>query len=412
MSKAGAAYFLKVSGVGKTTHRKGTAAAHYRYVARTSAIGDCGGFLFPEDWLEAQLYLHRREKEIRTNGKVCDKIIVNLPYSLASDQRTELVKDFCEEISGGRAPYVWFVHTDTDAPHAHIIYVDADYETDKRVFKMSDSGALFRLRKVWESTLNKHLIAAGVEHRVSRWGKRSHHFRELNQMAAPAPANENSMANNIESNVVPFPPIKELEPQDIDYFDAAVHAAEELDNLERAQDRVAELTGQQNAFKLEITRNREAQKIIVDDINAASASLNLAMSRLDKMKGWKHAVQRWFSAAKRADYRGALEVKKSATTTLSTSTDRLVRLRQEADRLRVEEARLEGDFKRSARLVAAYGTQEEMKTHQLELEQALKEAVARLQYDEVRNAHQRGIIQPQQYARIVKSMGITSGYGY
>lgn len=400
MNKSGAAYFLKLSGVGKTTHTKGTAAAHYRYVSRLSAIGSCGGYLVPEDWVDAQVFLHRREKTIRANGKVFDKIIVNLPYSLTTDQHADLVRDFCDEISGGRAPYVWFTHVDTDAPHAHIIYVDADYETGKRVFKLSDSGALFRLRKVWESTLNKHLTIADLPLRVSRWGKHSQHFRELNQMTAET-------AND---NVIQFEPPPP--PPQLDGFDIAVAADEELSVLEAAQDRIVTLQRQEAGHRKDLEENRKKQQLAQKLINMALEEHENARGHLASMKGWKPAVVRWFSSAARARYQAAKVVEMTTRQNLVRDTDQLAQLHAEANRLRLQEASIEGAAREARNLIKVYGTPEQISTHKELLITSRARALVQVGIEELRSAHHYGDLSAEQYARLVKAKAHGQGVSY
>lgn len=400
MNKSGAAYFLKLSGVGKTTHTKGTAAAHYRYVSRLSAIGDCGGYLVPEDWVDAQVFFHRREKNIRANGKVFDKIIVNLPYSLTADQHADLVRDFCDEISGGRAPYVWFTHVDTDAPHAHIIYVDADYETGKRVFKMSDSGALFRLRKIWESTLNKHLTIADLPLRVSRWGKHSQHFRELNQMTAES-------AND---NIVPFETLPP--PRVIDSFDTAITADEELSILEAAHDRIQTLKRQEAHHQTSLAENRKKQQLAQKLINVALDEHENAKGHLASMKGWKPTVTRWFSSAARARYQAAKIVELTTRQNLVRDTDQLAHLSAEATKLRLQEASIEAASKETRSLIKVYGTPEQINAHKELLKTSRDRALAQVTIEELRSAHHYGDLSAEQYARLIRAKSLGQGIGY
>lgn len=179
----GAAFYTNVSQVGKSTHAKGTAAAHLRYVRRKAAVSWELSENFPEDYVEQIKFIHRRERDIRKNGQVFTKVIVNLPYALNDEQRKGLVHDVCQKVGLGRIPYLAVCHSDTKAPHAHIIFVDADIDTGKRVFGFSKSGALFRWRGLWEDATNQHLAAAGSTYRISRWGKDSQHHKQLNDQA-------------------------------------------------------------------------------------------------------------------------------------------------------------------------------------------------------------------------------------
>lgn len=135
---------------------------------------------FPAVWKEAIIFLNRREKTIRANGRVLDKVVLNLPYSLTDSQRFAAVRDFTQAVGHSRIPSYFVIHGDTQAPHAHIIFIDADLETGQRVFKFSDAGSSYRLRKLWEDVLNRHLELARTGLQVSRWGKRAKEMHVAN----------------------------------------------------------------------------------------------------------------------------------------------------------------------------------------------------------------------------------------
>lgn len=169
--KTGAAFFLKHSTVGKSTHAPGTAVARFRYVARSTAVLLSFKQHWPDTYKETCKWLYRRERDIRANGQVLASEIINLPYSLSWTERQAMLEDFCQAVGSARIPFFCALHNDTDAPHAHILFVDADYETGKRVFRFSDSGALWRLRKILEDVENRHLAKANTGLQVSRWGR-------------------------------------------------------------------------------------------------------------------------------------------------------------------------------------------------------------------------------------------------
>jgi hypothetical protein len=86
-------------------------------------------------------------------------------------QRTELVRDYVQSITGGRAAWVAGVHDkgkDTDNPHAHIVIRDRDIETGKKVAELSSKGSTEKLRELWEQKANEHLERAGCSERIDR----------------------------------------------------------------------------------------------------------------------------------------------------------------------------------------------------------------------------------------------------
>ena len=105
-----AIFSLNHSAIGKTTHASGTAAAHVRYVTRRQAQPEIVARLIPEDRNAARAWMERHEQTSRKNARVCDKLIVALPVELTPSQRLALVRDFADQISEGRVPYLSLIH--------------------------------------------------------------------------------------------------------------------------------------------------------------------------------------------------------------------------------------------------------------------------------------------------------------
>ena len=140
-----AIYSLNHSAIGKTTHASGTAAAHVRYITRIQAKPDIVANLVPENRNQAQAWMNAQEASGRKNARVCDKIILALPLELTPPQRIALLRDFADQITEGRAPYFAAIHAagkDARNPHAHLILVDRDKDTGKRVMLTTDEGVV------------------------------------------------------------------------------------------------------------------------------------------------------------------------------------------------------------------------------------------------------------------------------
>ena len=176
-----AIYSLHVGRVGKTTHRPGTAAAHARYILRRNAAGAVLSAHMPEGYRAVQGWLIEQEESDRSNARVIEKIMVALPRELHPLQRQKLIREYCERITQGRAPWLAAIHDkgkDADNPHAHIIIRDRDIKTGRRVAKLSEKGSCQRLRKLWAETANEALERAGqaarIDHRSLRDQKADH----------------------------------------------------------------------------------------------------------------------------------------------------------------------------------------------------------------------------------------------
>ncbi|MBR2118591.1 MAG: MobA/MobL family protein [Afipia sp.] len=166
-----AIFSLNHSTVGRTTHAPRTASANARYITREEACTQVLGSRMPTERDELYAWLVGQEDKDRKNARVIDKVMVALPRELTHAQNAELVTEFAEGLTKGRASWVAGIHDgigDADNPHAHIILRDRDFETGKRVMELSEKGSTERIRIAWEERVNTALVRAGFEVRVDR----------------------------------------------------------------------------------------------------------------------------------------------------------------------------------------------------------------------------------------------------
>lgn len=179
-----AIYSLNMRSIGRTTHAAGTAGAHLRYISRERAEAEILASHMPGSPADARTWMDGHERGARKNARLCDKIRIALPRELDEQQRAQLVRDFMAGLSrDGRVPWFAAIHqTGKDAhnPHAHIVVVDRDIETSKRVLCLSDStrdrqkkglpgpSAVEWVRQSWEHHANRALERAGHPERIDR----------------------------------------------------------------------------------------------------------------------------------------------------------------------------------------------------------------------------------------------------
>lgn len=165
-----ALYSLHHSAIGRTTHKAGTAGAHIGYIFRPGAQADPVVNRMPEDPRQVRQWIDRRERVLRKNARVIDKIMVALPRELHPLQRRKLVRAFCESITKNRAPYCAAIHqvsgNDRSNPHAHIVIHDRDPSTGKTVAQLSSKHSTEYLRKLWAELSNSALESAGQQVRI------------------------------------------------------------------------------------------------------------------------------------------------------------------------------------------------------------------------------------------------------
>ncbi len=167
-----AIYSLHHGHVGKATQKQpGTAGAHVHYITRDGAARLVMGEHIPTDRHQARTWMDEREAADRKNGRVIDKLMVALPLEMDGQQRADLVREFVQEIGGGRVSWMADVHDrgeDARNPHAHIILRDKDHDTGHRVFGTSEKGSTDRLREIWETVANRAMEREGIDARIDR----------------------------------------------------------------------------------------------------------------------------------------------------------------------------------------------------------------------------------------------------
>jgi hypothetical protein len=154
-------YSLNHRPIGKTTHPKGAAADHVRYVTREDAVSEVLGTMQDEkpSWWASY------EDTLRANGRVADRFIIAIPKEVPKAERAALVRDFVSELVGKQnindLPWVAGIHdlkgNDVENPHVHIVIGDKSFTTKKRVWLSTESGSTERAREVWEKVANRAL---------------------------------------------------------------------------------------------------------------------------------------------------------------------------------------------------------------------------------------------------------------
>ena len=178
-----AIYSCNLKSIGRTTHEAGTAGAHIRYISRPDAEPVILSEHMPFDPVQARTWIDNRERGLRKNGRVIDKVRLALPRELSKDQRRDLVRTYMKDLTGGNIPWYAAIHQsgkDAHNPHVHIAVHDRDIHSQKRLLRLSDSTrdrrkaglpgpkAVNWIRERWEVICNEALEKAGHEVRIDR----------------------------------------------------------------------------------------------------------------------------------------------------------------------------------------------------------------------------------------------------
>ena len=180
-----AIYSLRLLPVSKTTQRQPyTAAAHIRYIMRRGAVTHHTAARMPGTAREAIRWLRGEERADRKNARVADKLVLALPIELTPQQHSDLVRNFAEALTQGRASWFAAIHAngkDRRNPHCHLLVRDRDVSTGERVVMFSAGTKEIKLRthrgqsrpttlkmirELWAVHANKALADAGRSERI------------------------------------------------------------------------------------------------------------------------------------------------------------------------------------------------------------------------------------------------------
>lgn len=383
--------YLNHTPIGKATQAQPyTAAAHMRYITRRSATNYIYSERMPVQYHAAQRFLSEREDTIRKNGRVCDKFIIALPREMTMEQGIDTLRDFGYRLSDGRAPFLFSIQDfNSDNPHAHFVYVDADVTDGKRVFKTTDRDSTDRIKKIWSETCNEHLLELGRTEQIAFGTANDDNAVELigevvqiseplevtKSVEQPAPENTLLQTDAKQTGDLPLP--EEEEELDVSepYVDfgakerherikAAVAARRDRDFLKNERDKLARLGEAVTAAERAALDRHTDFNIASMDASLASLTAKVAQENVEysprglhiKLPSfsfglfstpevdWKSPARKEFTAAQAikqaADYRASLAYAKAvdANTAAAVAAREAIDLEQKrqalADHLR------------------------------------------------------------------------------
>lgn len=173
----------------------GKAAARVRYVMRAgaaTAVVEARTGLRSMKPSTIAAFCAERECQAGRNGRVAETIMVALPREADHDQRVELLRALAEHVAKGEAPYIAAIHDagkDAANPHAHLVVFEqlkarqpGQRGRTGKVIRLSEDGALERLRADWAEIHNRMMAAWGIA--ALAIDHRSHAARGVDRLPA------------------------------------------------------------------------------------------------------------------------------------------------------------------------------------------------------------------------------------
>lgn len=210
----------------------GKAAGRVRYVIRAgaaTAVVEARTGLSSMKPAAISAFCAERERQAGRNGRVVETIMVALPREADHDQRVELLRALAEHVTKGEAPYIGAIHDagkDAANPHAHLVAFEqlkarrpGQRGRTGKVIRLSEDGALERLRADWAAIHNRLMaawgsVASAIDHRSNAARgipnlPMLHEGPAVRAMAAKGSAPTSTAKQDWRGRVIPWPEIDE-----------------------------------------------------------------------------------------------------------------------------------------------------------------------------------------------------------
>lgn len=166
----------------------------------------------------------------RKDGRVLDRINIAMPRDMSRDEMYETGKSMLYKLTQGKAvAFGMFHELDTHNPHLHVVLIDQDVETKKRVYGVTKLNSTNRMRKDWQEVCNDKLEQFGydirIDHRSNKDISRELEEKELANDNRP----DGYSIEDVEEFDLGEPP--RAEPSDIH----TASVSEQVENLRHAQ---------------------------------------------------------------------------------------------------------------------------------------------------------------------------------
>lgn len=426
----GASFFVNMVSFNKQAVTPDFPARHIAYILNRNKVREAGSQHAPRDFHRAQDWLSAHYSAGRKNARVWTRFIVNMPHDLSHGQRVTLLRDYLAAMSQGRAQFVWAIHDDTASPHAHVVFVDKDIDTGRRVAQLSEASSAARWRKVWEDCCNRALAMAGSLARVSRRGKRSLHHARLNaearleyertQQAAsdcpqmpPPPSRPNGLERSIherspqrEWDTVMDAVIKqEAKTPSISAVVAFVASQVlELERLRAAKQTIADYRATYAQVTANLIRTQSRMEAIDPELQRAGARVIKSEQEESRHKGLMQRLWQLVSPAARSRAKAAKTAAQMAVYTLTTTRIKANTLLREAQSLQAEQKALHEKANALKSSLAIYGTDEDVEMAEKSLMRTIAVNTSELTAVELSQALLAGDITPDEHRHLLRAI--------
>ncbi|MGG7581689.1 hypothetical protein [Rhizobium sp. Nf11,1] len=409
-----------------------TARAHSRYVQRESAAQYVYWEHMPDQYNERQRWFYDYENGVRKNGRVIDKFVILVPHGIPQEHAISVITAFGRHLGQNSCPFLFSLHGfDSDNHHAHMIFIDRDVETGKRVFGTTQRNATRQIKLEWERVANHMFEQLGYDVRIKVHDGLSieadndnvqepaqepldegHDVDDLPDMPEPPPAPEDAGDGEddvpyVTSDLVGVDPVETIK------FIHDVKA--DLEFLRRSQAKLQEAT-ERHAWLLEQKERLTAeageyyQQSLPKLMNAQNAQEHFANHQREdgSLKGRSFSVFGYtlFKTSARKEAEQAqitahnLKLEADQVEHTRRSYDRKIeQLAQQA--IKAEEAA----YAHKAELLRIYGTEEDIELAEGTMRNGIELAASDVTLEQAVEAYEKGAITADEYRTFLLEAG-------
>lgn len=272
--------------VGKSTQPKPyRAVEHARYIMRRSAMHSVFSEGMPRQYHAVQRFLEQHEDGLRKNGRVCDKFIIAIPREFTPEAAEAVLRSYGRRIGHGKAPFLVALHWDDNNPHAHMVFIDRDPDTGRRVFGTTERGSTEKLKLEWAAEVNDKFQELGLGITIT-FGPQEIEAANDNEVSEPLQS-EVAIPPDVNKPLPADPPVEEELPE------PAITLDDELTVADRA--RFAHMQVQELNRIHALQRERQQVK---DSYHSAVQAYEASMQRAEQARLQTVAAEADRAAAK------------------------------------------------------------------------------------------------------------------
>lgn len=402
--------FLKHTYLGKSTQDKPyTARAHSRYIQRQSETHLVRTYLMPENYNARQRWWFDHENGLRANGRITDKFTLAVPHGISLDHADKVIYGFLRSLGRDRCPFIFTLQGfESTNHHAHVMFVDRDYETGKRVYGTTDRNSTRGIKMEWEKFANAQFEELGYDIRI-----KVQDGLEAENDNSPKP--EDTREGEEDMAAIERQPDNEISAagNDVRLLASTVTELNYLRNaqtrLEESRQKFASLVQQREDAEIAAGAYEVTSTTILQNAYNAQERLGRYQKDNGKLRGFGVKIFGYeIKTQTRREAEQALHTAKAMEVQAELALHKRQEYRQNVEILssRASEAEKEA-YLRANELRATYGSDKDIEFAEKAFETTITKVAASVPFSEAQFAYENDEITPDEYRIYLEATGNT-----